>query len=223
MPTPSARRRLRASAPAGAAAAVLALVLGLVLTGCASKPAASAPEPSPTPIARLNTASMQLPRIDFCRLVPSTAVRDALGAKPATSAAYGNGDTDPASGAGGQVLHEIGCTWSAADGTSARAWVFARPADAALAQAVLETAGRPRGCRAVPGPSFGSPTLTQQCMLPGAAGSTSQVPRLRHAGLFGQTWLTCEVAGAPGAAVTEVGVRADAWCVEVAESLNTSR
>ena len=37
-------------------------------------------------------------------------------------------------GIGKDVVHEIGCSWTGDDGTTARAWVFARPVNAAFAQ-----------------------------------------------------------------------------------------
>ncbi len=46
--------------------------------------------------------------------------------------------------------------------------------------------------------------------------------RVRHAGLFGQTWLTCELA-ATGDDLAGLRERTDDWCVEVANTLNTAR
>ena len=209
----------RSARRAGIALA-LGLVLGpLVLTGCAGTGTASpaATSPSPTPIARLNTSSLEVPRIEFCALVPKDAVTAALGAAPADTATWGNGDTEPASGLTGDVLHELGCAWSAANGTTARAWIFARPVDARFARTTIRASSTTKGCRRVTGPAFGDPAYTQECTLAG------EVARIRHAGLFGQTWLTCEVAGPGGMPIPEVRERADAWCVEVAEALDTGR
>ena len=68
-----------------------------------------------------------------------------------------------------------------------------------------------------PGPAYGDPSLTQTCRLPDGT------QRVRHAGLFGQTWLTCEVSAPAPAEVAEVSDRSERWCVEVANTLNTSR
>ena len=91
MSTPTVGRMLRSSARRPFLS-VLAAVLALgVVTGC-SEDEKAAPEPSPTPIASLNTVEMELPRIEFCQLVPDKAVEDAVGGKPTSDSSYGNGD-----------------------------------------------------------------------------------------------------------------------------------
>ena len=77
---------------------------------------------------------MQVPRIEFCQLIPAKAVTEALGGKPDSKATYGNGDSVKVDGVGEDVVHEIGCSWSTDQGTTARAWVFARPVDAPFAR-----------------------------------------------------------------------------------------
>ena len=201
------------------AAAVLSplVAMAVVVAGCASdEPVKSVPTPAPTPITGLNSAAMQVPRIDFCASVPDQAVSVALGGKADSKAAYGNGDTENLDGAGEDVLHELGCSWSTDQGSTARAWVFARPVDAGFARSVVASSRDTAGCRVVSGPEFGKPSVTQVCRRPGG------VQRVRHAGLFGQTWLSCEVS-APSAQATGIRERADAWCVQVANALNTAR
>ena len=210
----SARRPFARFVPA-TVQAILALLL-LATTGCSEEPKKAAPPPAPTPMASLNTTAMQVPRIEFCQLVPDSAVRDALGDKPDDDSSYGNGDEEELSGVGKQVVHEIGCTWSADDGTVARAWVFARPVDKRFARTAIASSRKTPGCKVGPGPAYGEPSVTQTCREPD--GST----RVRHAGLFGQTWLTCEVAD-PTDGVAAVRDRADRWCVEVGNALNTGR
>lgn len=202
----SARRT--AHAVAGVVAATL------LATGC-SEDTTTAPKPAPTPLANLNTAAMQIPRIEFCKLVPAGAVRAALAGKQDSSTSYGNGDEVDVAGVGKEVVHEIGCTWSTDGGASARAWVFARPVDAAFARQAIASSRETSGCRVDHATAYGEPSMTQVCRSPD--GST----RVRHAGLFGQTWLTCELT-APGKDVASVRERADAWCVEVANALNTA-
>ncbi len=195
------------------------LMVGLLLlgaTGCSSEEKKAAPPPSPTPLASLNTASMQVPRIEFCKLVPAGAVRDALGGKPDSDAAYGNGDEEEVGAAGKEVVHEIGCSWSTDAGATARAWVFARPVDAAFARTVVADSRRAKGCRTTRTPAYGAPTLTQTCRLPDGA------RRVRHAGLFGQTWLTCEVSATDPEDITGLRERSEDWCVEVANALDTA-
>jgi hypothetical protein len=217
MSVPSARR-VFAPAPRVAAAVLTgALAMCLAVTGCASEePAKTAPTPAPTPISGLNTAAMRVPRIEFCSAVPDEAVADALGGKPDTKTAYGNGDKEKLAGAGEDVLHEIGCSWSTDEGSAARAWVFARPVDALFAKRVIASTAEPPGCRVASEPAFGRPTVTQVCRRAGGD------QRVRHAGLFGQTWLSCEVS-APAADATGIRDRADEWCVQVANALNTAR
>ena len=171
-------------------------------------------KPAPTPLASLNTTAMQIPRIEFCKLVPAAAVHQALVTKPDSDSSYGNGDEVDLPGVGKQVVHEIGCSWSTDDGSTARAWVFARPVDAAFGKTVIAASKKTDGCRAAPGPSYGEPSVTQICR-PSGGGA-----RVRHAGLFGETWLTCEVSD-PANEVADVRERADQWCSEVATALNT--
>lgn len=216
----SARRPSRSPWPL--LAVVVAVLLAASACGGSDQPAKAAPSASPTPLARLNTTSMQVPRIEFCSLVPGSAVEDAVGGKPAAKDAWGNGDEQALPGVGTDVLHELGCSWtgatsSAGPATTARAWVFARPVEAAYARSVVAANRGVRGCRTAQGAAYGAPTTTQVCSLPGAAGRTQ---RVRHAGLFGQTWLTCELQGPPAA---DLRARADTWCVQVANALDTAR
>ena len=197
-------------------ARLLACVATVVLlaTGC-SEGGTTAPKASPTPLADLNSSAIQVPRIEFCTLVPESAVRTALGGKPDSSSSYRNGDDVDLPGVGKQVVHEIGCSWSTDAGAAARAWVFARPVDAAFARTAVASSRRTKRCVVTDRPSYGDPSVTQTCREPD--GST----RVRHAGLFGQTWLSCELADPADAAA--VRDRADRWCVEVVNALNTGR
>ena len=225
MSTPTVERMLETSArrpgqpwPAKRArrttAGLACVVATLLLAAGCSQDETSAPKPTPTPLASLNTSAMQVPRIEFCTLVPDSAVRQALGGKPDSDTSYGNGDRVDLPGVGREVVHEIGCSWSTDAGASARAWVFGRPVDDAFARKAIASSRATHGCRVTPAPAYGDPSLTQTCRLPGGGN------RVRHAGLFGQTWLSCEV-GDPTGNVAAVRERADRWCVDVANALNT--
>jgi hypothetical protein len=196
-------------------ALLLALLLGL-LAGCSGstpKPHPAAPPP-PTPIAQLNTAVMTVHRIPFCDLLPRQAVTDALGQKAADHEAWRYGDASRFVGGPGDRAQEFGCRYSAG-GAVAEAWVFASPVDSSLARQVIRDTVQQSGCRELTAASFGTPSVDQLCHRNGG------MVRVRHAGLFGQSWLTCQLS-APLAEAT-VERRADAWCVQVANSLNTSR
>lgn len=185
----------------------------LLAAGCSGEES-PAPAPDPTPLPSLNSRALEVPRIEFCSLVPDSAVEDALGGKPDSDASYGNGDEVDLSGSGPQVVHELGCSWSTDGGASARAWIFARPVDAAFARKAVGSNRRAEHCTVQRRPAYGDPSVTQTCRLPD--GTT----RVRHAGLFGQTWLSCEVAE-PSADPATVRERSDRWCAEVVGALDT--
>lgn len=182
-------------------------VVGLLLLGaCAGgEPGEeAAPSPTPTTLAEVDTAQVEVPRLEFCELVPDAAVAAALGAEPGSGDARGPGD--PADDTG-PALQEVGCTWRAGEVT-ARAWVFAQPiAEEQAARVVAEAEDR-AGCRTEPGVGYGDPAVLQRCGEEGAG------PRVRYAGLLGDSWLSCELQG-PGARA-----RAEAWCVAVLTSLD---
>jgi hypothetical protein len=211
----SARRPIRSSSSAVRRAVVGTFALGVLLTGCTQEKKV-APDPAPTPIANLNTVAMQVPRMEFCGLVRDAAISEALDGKPDADAAYGNGDEEELPEIGTEVVHEIGCSWTKDDDTAARAWVFARPITPTFAQTVIASGKKTPGCRTVPGPAYGKPSATQLCRFPDGE------QRVRHAGLFGQTWLTCELA-ATRLQMAELRARTDRWCVEVANALDTAR
>lgn len=188
----------------------------VALGGCAGEEKESPPQVAPTPIARLNTAALEIPRIEFCASIPDSAVSDALAGEPDSDTSYGNGEEQRLPGVGPAVLHEIGCSWARDDGSAARAWIFARPVTPAFARTVISSQKEARGCRTVAGPAYGDPSATQLCRLPGGE------QRVRHAGLFDESWLTCELSSAKSA-LAELRKRTDSWCVEVATALDDGR
>lgn len=193
--------------------AVTAVVATLVLAaGCGgSDDPSERASARPTTLAQLDVAGVQVARAEFCDGVPEAAVRDALAAEPSKQDDWGNGDPVPGSDDPGDLGHELGCSWTAGDGTTARAWVFGRPVDADFAATLVGHAGERRRCTAAAASDFGSPSVLQTCRLPGG------VERVRRAGLLGDSWLTCEVAG-PRAA--DPRSRLDAWCAAVVSALD---
>lgn len=195
----------------------VALALGAALAsgwlaGC-SEDDAAAPTATRTPIGELDTARMKVVRVEFCDLVGKHAIRQALAGGATSASSWKNGDRVPGSKPG-DIGHEVGCGWKGKDGRSARAWVFARPVNASFAATLVKAAGEQPGCRVAKGASFGKPSLTQLCAVP------KELTRVRYAGLFGDTWLTCEVTG-PRPTRDDVKKRAGAWCVNVATTLDT--
>lgn len=196
---------------------VLLIVLALLAAGgCSSGSPDASPGASPTPLARLDTASVRLPRIEFCSLVPEPAVAAALGGPAEDRTSWGNGDEvdlrqPGASGGPGStaVVQELGCAWDRGEVT-ARAWLFARPVTPALARSVVRQAGAEPGCETPDGPAFGDPSVLQVCETDGGR-------RVRYAGLFDRSWLTCEVVG-PDVA----DERVEQWCVTLVNSLDTA-
>jgi hypothetical protein len=189
-----------------AAACVLAAPL---LVGCSgSDGPTSAKTSAPTPISRLDAAQVQVAKAEFCDRVPETAVRGALDGKPESDDSWGNGDPVPTGSGSGDVGHEIGCAWTGSGGTAARAWVFARPVTADFAGTLVTQAGQQQGCTAAPAPVFGSPAVLQTC-------PAGDLERLRRAGLFGDSWLTCELTAPTSVPQASRRARLDAWCAAV--------
>jgi hypothetical protein len=192
---------------------LLVLVLLVLLVGCGGNPKA-APTSPPTPIGQLNTSQMNIPRVKFCDLIPADAVSTALGTTTSTNGSWANGDVIPLGSSPQDVVHEFGCRFTA--GTSqAEAWVFARPVQPVFAQTVITQTATKNNCQSIAGPNFGQPSQRQTCEL------ADGVVRVRFAGLFNQTWLTCQLQAQATAA--EVKSRAGAWCVRVVNATNTVR
>lgn len=177
-----------------------------------------AAQPRPTPISRLHTTGMHIPRRGFCDRVPHRAVADALGLRPRQRQAWrltqvGDGQAADI-GEGSDVVAEHLCQWNrgtATDAAGAQAWVYDVPVDARLASDALRSARSDTACRVVVGPRFGRPSVTQVCRH-------NDLTTVRHAGRFGQSWLSCQVSafGDP-ATVTR---RADRWCVSVVTAVS---
>jgi hypothetical protein len=191
------------------------LATALLASACSGADEPSGRGTTPTPITRLDTAAVRLARAAFCDRVPKAAVRRALGAPSSDPRSWGNGDPVDTDAGSGEVGHEIGCAWTGTGGAAARAWVYARPVTAAFAATVVRAAGRQRGCTSQRASVFGSPALVQHCTLPGG------LARERRAGLFGDTWLTCELTLPGPTPAAEHRSRLDAWCATTVAALRT--
>lgn len=198
----------------GVAVALLA-ALALLVSGCLQDAPAGPQTPAPTPIGELRTDSVVVERAPFCDKVPDRAVEDAIGGELSDSQQWGEGDRADTGDTAHDVANELGCSWSSADGVTARAWVFARPVTKAFATSVATDKPKNQVCRNLPRQRFGSPSQLQVCQLGGG------VLRVRRAGLFGDSWLACEIA-APVAKPGALRKRVDAWCVEVVNAVAVS-
>ena len=193
---------------------MLAVVLVASLAGgCSGGGQGRAAGPAtarPTPLTKLVTGRVTIARATFCDQVASAAVRRALGGQPGDAAHWDTGAPVPTTS--GDLGHEIGCAWTTTTGAAARAWVFARPVTADLAGTLVAQASHQAGCTAAQASHFGSPSLLQTCSQPGGT------ERVRRAGLFGDTWLTCELSGP---ASSQPRRHVDDWCAAVVASLRT--
>jgi hypothetical protein len=163
-----------------------------------------------TPLSELDASGLVVTRGAFCDALDERQVTAALGAGPADSTSWANGDTIDVGNGVEDVVHEFGCRYTAADGTIAQAWVFAPPVDVAGAQRLVKVAGKAAGCQVGTGPAFGAPTLALTC-------TRDDGVRSSYRGLFGDAWLVCEVARPVGAEWDPVD-RAGRWCVGVLQA-----
>jgi hypothetical protein len=190
--------------------AVAGLLLVPSVAACSSDGPKAAPTATATPLSKLHVSSLRLARAEFCDQVPKSAVRRALGADPSSDASWGNGDPVDGEDGTGDIGHEIGCSWNSTQ-AAARAWVFARPVTSAFAADLVRQPDHGVGCTTTPTTDFGSPSVLQSCRSPRG------VLELRRAGLFGDTWVTCEVSN-----VSTPRARLDAFCAQVVAALDAS-
>ena len=212
--------------------AALAVLAAAALAACSGSDQPARPSrAAPTPIGELDASAVRLARAAFCERVPATAVRRALDDAPESDDRWGNGDPVPNGSGSGDIGHEIGCRWTGAGGAGAAAWVFARPVATAFAAQVVAQAGQGQAgqgqagqgqagqgldCRTEAADEFGSPAMLQSCAQPGG------VDRMRRAGLFGDTWLTCELSLPTSVPEATRRARLDSWCATVVAALRST-
>jgi hypothetical protein len=166
-------------------------------------------------MASLDLSGLPIDRADFCSRLDQGDVEDALGGAVTDTTHYGSGDRVAMAPGVVDVSHEYDCTYDAADGTQARAWVFAEPVTTSVGRGIVREARAEQGCRPLErAPTFGTPSVGTLCRV---ARPEARAVTLR--GLFGDAWLSCRLSTpGPDDALGTVQ-RAEQWCVRVATTL----
>lgn len=185
------------------------LVTALVgLAGCGDSsddPATTATDAAGTPSGSASAIPTSA-RTDFCSQIPMSAVKTALDGtsvydetwEPGTDAEVMGGAHDPGS--------EWGCEWTAKDGTTVTAWLFASPVSSQDAARLVKKARG--GCEEQKVARHGRPSVTVQCINDDDTVTRSQA-------LFGDAWLSCSLQ-TPGI-LTRLD-RAGDWCAAVRQA-----
>jgi hypothetical protein len=188
------------------------LVVALVgLAGCGDSsddPATTASDPasSATTSTAPSDQASRTPtgaRADFCAQIPAAKVRAAIDGRSVYDESWQPGQPADLIGGAHENGAEYGCTWTAKDGTTVTAWMFARPVTAAEATQLVRKDGP--GCERRRAPQYGEPSSTVQCINDDDTVTRSQ-------GLFGDAWIGCSLQ-TPGI-LTKLD-RANAWCATV--------
>jgi hypothetical protein len=203
-----------------------ALASAIVASGCTLSPEASQePPPSVAPSdAGLDLSGVPVQRAGFCDLVDGDDVTQALDGSVRDTAHYGNGDEVEVRPGQVDVSHEFGCVFEGPGGKVARAWVFARPVTVAEARTLVRRARRDGDCAFPESVRFGAPTLTSVCEVAGPPPEEAPMVRARLEGLFGDSWVGCEVSdplvrGESTRSRADVVQRATQWCTVVVTAM----
>jgi hypothetical protein len=174
------------------------------------------PAPTATPFSSLDLSGLPIARAPFCDAIDQDDVVTALGGPVSRTSNYDSGDRATLATGLTDVAHEYNCGYASANGTQARAWVFAAPVTTSTGRTLAREPTGGSGCRPVAdGPRFGTPSAETRCRT---ASPTGVAVTLR--GLFGDAWLSCQLstpASGPGA--TGTVRRAEQWCVRLATTL----
>jgi hypothetical protein len=195
----------------------VALVVGPSAQAPDSPEAAGSPSPSPSPNATRSRAPLDLSKLPVARTLTCDAVDDAalataLGGTPTDDRSYVSGDRVEIAPGVTDTSHEDLCGFESAN-AEARVWVFAASVGTPQARRLVRDArDTPRCSFPADATGFGTPSLTSVCTR-----DDEVVTTLR--GLFGDTWLSCELAVSGPAGPDAVHTRANRWCVHVATTL----
>jgi hypothetical protein len=203
------------------------LVVALVVTGAlvyagvrdrGGRQAAAEPTPTATatPLASLDLSALPIPRGSFCAVLEQDDVEAALGGPVSRTAHYDSGDRARLAAGVTDIAHEYNCGYVSASGTQARAWVFAEPVTTEVALGLAREAAGREGCAPVAdGPRFGTPSVGTRCRTGRPVASVVTL-----SGLFGDTWLSCQLSTPRASGAAGTVRRAEQWCVRVATSLS---
>lgn len=178
---------------------------------------AATPSTSPSPSGTTTRASLDLSDLPVARTLECDAVDDAalvtaLDGVPTSATSYVSGDRAEVAPGVTDTAHEDLCGFEAPRAV-AKVWVFAAPVTVPQARGLVRDArSTPRCTFPKDATGFGTPGLTSVC----TRGETA-VATLR--GLFGDAWLSCELAATGNPGRDAVRARADRWCVHVATTL----
>ena len=196
----------------------------LLLAGCGlsspERPKAAPSQTAPPTHSKLDLSGLPIPRTEICDLLSDDGVTEALGSPIADTNNYGNGDDVEVTPGLVDVSHEYGCGYQGESGATARVWVFARPVARSEAKTLVRRVRHGRDCAFPKAVGFGSPGLTSVCEISSTQSDSDQgaTVRARLEGLFGDTWVGCEVSepleGATGSNA-DVVQRGVSWCTEV--------
>jgi hypothetical protein len=195
----------------------VALVIGPSAQAPDSPEAAGSPSPSPSPSATRTRAPLDLSKLPVARTLTCDAVDDAalataLGGAPTDERSYVSGDRVEIAPGVTDIAHEDLCGFESAD-AEARVWVFAASVGTPQARRLVrDVRDTPRCSFPADATGFGTPSLTSVCTRGDAVVTTLR-------GLFGDAWLSCELAVSGPAGADAVRTRADRWCVHVATTL----
>lgn len=193
-----------------AAATAVAVIIGIVVVNVASDSGESEPPPPPpfttTPLEEFDTSDLAVARGPFCDRLDPREIEAAVGGAPTATATWTNGDTIELGEDGPDVVHEFGCEYTGAEGTVARAWVFAAPIDPQKAGQLVQAATADPECQQAAGaPPLGAPSVALTC-----TGNDSVTAS--HRGLLDDSWVVCEITR-PSGALWDVADRVSRWCV----------